>query len=41
MYPLLNFAQCHSAAWMGGESGGKMDTCVYVWLSCSAIHLKL
>ena len=28
------------AAWMGGDSGGKW-ICVYVWLSPSAVHLKL
>ena len=35
-----NSAQCHVAAWMGGEFGGEwIDG--YVWLSCSAGHLKL
>ena len=28
LYSTWNSAQCHVAAWMGGESGGKMDTCV-------------
>ena len=25
-----NSAQCYVAAWMGGEFGGRMDTCVYM-----------
>ena len=25
-----NSAQCYVAAWMGGESGGRMDTCICV-----------
>ena len=34
-----NCAQCHVAAWMGGEFGGeKMH--VYVWLSPFAVCLK-
>ena len=37
---LGNTAQCYMAAWMGGESGGKW-ICVSVWLSSSAVHLKL
>ena len=32
--------QCHVAAWMGGESGGKWIY-VYGWLSRPAAHLKL
>ena len=26
---------------MVGKFGGKMDICVYVWLSCTAVHWKL
>ena len=33
-------AQCHVAAWMGGEFGGAW-ICVYVWLSSFTVHLKL
>ena len=33
-------AQCHVAAWMGGEFGGEQIH-VYVWLSPFALHLKL
>ena len=33
-------AQCHVAAWMGGEFGGEWMH-VYAWLSPSAVHLKL
>ena len=33
-------AQCHVAAWMGGEFGGEMMH-VYVWLSPFAVHRKL
>ena len=32
--------QCYVAAWMGGEFRGAW-THVYVWLSCSMVHLKL
>ena len=32
--------QCCVAAWMGGESGGEWIH-VYVWLSPSAVDLKL
>ena len=35
-----NSAQCHVAAWMGGEFGGEWIP-VYVWLSAFAVHLKL
>ena len=35
-----NSAQCHVAAWMGGEFGGEWIH-VYVWLSPFAVHLKL
>ena len=27
-YSTGNSAQCHGAAWMGGKSGGRMDTCI-------------
>jgi len=33
-------AQCHVAAWMGGEFGGEWIH-VYVWLSHFAVHLIL
>ena len=33
-------AQCYVAAWMGGECGGEWMH-VYIWLSCSAVPLKL
>ena len=35
-----NTAQCHMAAWIGGELGGEWLH-VYVWLSPFAVHLKL
>ena len=35
-----NPAQCHVAAWMGGEFGGEMMH-VYVWLNPFAVHRKL
>ena len=35
-----NSAQCYVAAWMEGESGGERIH-VYVWLSRSAVHVKL
>ena len=28
LYSTWNSAQCHGAAWMGAEFGGKMDTCI-------------
>ena len=34
-----NTAQCHMAAWIGGELGGEWLH-VYVWLSPFAVHLK-
>ena len=40
LYSTGNTAQCYLAAWMGGEFGGKW-ICVFVWLSSSAVHLKL
>ena len=33
-----NSAQCHVAAWMGGEFGGEW---IHVWLSLFAVQLKL
>ena len=33
-------AQCHVAAWMGGEFGGE-GIHVYIWLSPFTVHLKL
>ena len=40
LYSTGNSAQCYVAAWMGGEFGKE---CIheYVWLSLSAVHLKL
>ena len=38
-YSTWNSAQCYVAAWMGREFGGEWIH-VYVWLSCSAKHLK-
>ena len=35
-----NSAQCHVAAWMGGEFGGDWIH-LYVWLGPFAVHLKL
>ena len=35
-----NSAQCHVAAWMGGEFGREWIY-VYVWLSPFAVYLKL
>ena len=35
-----NSAQCHVAAWMGGEFAGEWIH-VYVWLSPFTVHLKL
>ena len=35
-----NSAQGFVAAWMGGEFGGEWMH-VYIWLSRSAVHLKL
>ena len=40
LYSAWNSAQCHVAAWMGGEFGGEWIH-VYVWLSTFALHLKL
>ena len=36
----MDSAQCHVAAWMGEEFVGER-TQVYVWLSHSAVRLKL
>ena len=43
LYSTGNSAQCYVAAWMVGKFGGRMDTCtwIHVWLSPSAVHLKL
>ena len=40
LYSTGNSAQCYVAAWMEGEFGGEWMH-VYVWLSGSAVHLKL
>ena len=40
LYSTGNSAQCYVAAWMGEGCGGEWIH-VYVWLSPSAIHLKL
>ena len=39
VYSTENSAQCHVAAWMGGESGGE-GIHVHVWLSPSSVLLK-
>ena len=33
-------AQCHTAAWMGGEFGGERIH-VYIWLRPFPVHLRL
>ena len=40
LYSTWNSAQCYVADWMRGEFAGQW-TCVHVWLSPFAIHLKL
>ena len=40
LYSTGDSAQCHLAAWMGGESGGEW-THVCAWLSPFSVHLKL
>ena len=40
LYITWTSAQCHVAAWMGGEFGGEWIY-VYVWPSPVAIHLNL
>ena len=40
LHSTWNSAQCHRAAWMGGEFGGEWIH-VYVWLSPFAVRLKL
>ena len=40
LYGTKNSAQCYVAAWMEWEFGGEWIL-VYVWLSHSAMHLKL
>lgn len=37
---MWNSAQCYAADWMRGEFAGQR-TCVRVWLSPFAVHLKL
>ena len=39
LYSAWNSAQCHVAAWMGGEFGAKWIH-VQVWLSPFTVHLK-
>ena len=41
LYSTWNSAQCYMPAWMGGGAVGRMDTCMYVWLSPFTVHLKL
>ena len=40
VYSTGSVAQCHVAAWMGGESGRQWIP-VYVWLSPFTVDLKL
>ena len=40
LYSTGNSAQCYVAAGMGGEFGGEWIF-VYIWLSPSAVYLKL
>ena len=40
LYSTGNSAQCYVAAGMGGEFGGEWIL-VYIWLSPSAVYLKL
>ena len=40
LYSTGNSAQCHVAAWIGGEFGEEWIH-VYVWLSPFVVHLKL
>ena len=40
LHSTRNSAQCYVATWIGRKSGGEwLHVCV--WLSCSAVHLKL
>ena len=39
-YSTWNSVQCYLATWVGGVFGEEWIY-VYVWLSCSAVHLKL
>ena len=39
VYSTENSAQCHVAAWMGGESGGE-GILLNVWLAPFAFHLR-
>ena len=41
LYSTWNSAQCYVPAWMGGEFGEKGYIYIYIWLSPSAVHLKL
>ena len=36
-----NSAQYYLAAWREGGVWGRRDTCIHVWLSSFAVHLKL
>ena len=40
LYSTWNSTQCYVAAWMGWEFGGEWIR-LYIWLSPSAVHLKL
>ena len=40
LHSTRNSVQCYVATWIGGKFGGEWLH-VYVWLSCSAVHLKL
>ena len=40
LYSTGKSPQCYVAAWMEGEFGGEWKH-VYVWLSPSAVHLRL
>ena len=39
LYSTWNSVQCYVAAWVGGE-WGRMNTCICIWLSNFAVHLK-
>ena len=42
LYSTWNSAQCDTAAWMGGEFGGELDTCIRMAesLRCSSEIIK-
>ena len=40
LYSMWSSAQCYVAAWMGVGFGGEWVH-LWVYLSCSAVHLKL